>query len=262
MRLITFMLFLGLTNRVFAGEPGPIRLRVSPSQAVEDGESFRLTIDLENGGAESLYVFRSTVIGETALNVLAAKGTCEYRAEPHYIGLPETDRRFYYVPLLPGRRIQEDFCLNDPEDPDTIQLPLAGPGVYRLWVTYRSREHWVVGPLWPVWVGDAASNEIRLEVLPAVPSSIERWRQRLRKGEDSAISYFRHVGDPVAAETLIRMIEADPVRVGLTEAIVRQERPKDAAVLRALTNRPELSEARRQFLRDAAMKLEAPSACR
>jgi hypothetical protein len=83
----------------------------------------------------------------------------------------------------------------------------------------------------------------------------------LGKGEDSAISYFRHVGDPVAAETLIRMIEADPVRVGLTEAIVRQRRPKDAAVLRALTNRPELSEARRQFLRDAAMKLETPSAC-
>lgn len=261
MRLMTLILFLGPASGVVAGEPSQITLRVAPSQSVEDGERFRVTVDLENGGHESLYVFRSTVVGEAELNVLAANGPCEYRAVPYYVDLPETERRFYYVPLLPGRRIQEDLRFNDPQDADTIQLPLAGPGTYRLWVTYRSREPWVVGPLWPVWRGDAVSNEIRLEVLPAIASSIERWRQRLAEGRDSAVSYFRHIADPVAADTLIRMIEADPVRRGLTEAVVRQKRPRDAAVLRALADRPGLSEARQQFLRDAAMKLEAPSAC-
>ena len=240
-----------------------LTIRIPGGKTVEPGRGTKLVVEFRNLTPSPLYVMRSTVVGASELNLQATHGDCSYEPVPFYADLPETMNRYYYVPLLGAdRALMEELVLNDPEEPGSVQLPLGRPGRYRLKAHFRSNEHWVMGVFWPIWGGETSSAEIEFELTTASPNSISKWRSRLLDDSPEAVTYFRHVADPAAADTLIGILEKDPVRYGLVPAILKQGRQADAERLMRAAERDGISDARRQLFRGAAETLTKTDACR
>jgi hypothetical protein len=237
-------------------------------RSVEAGTPIRLRILYSNSGKNPLFVRRRTDIGKGEIEITATDDACSAAVPMRHVDYVEGTDRFFYVPLWPGRALEESVFLNDPDAADFLELPLIRPGRYSLRVRYAPDSPLEVGVLWPVWSGEAQSNAASLEISPARPAAIAQWRARLRSCLDercepgfAAGRYFRLVRDNEAADILLRLLDRYPGDYSLVEALSAQGRAQDARTIRQLERRPEYGPLMHTRLDELARRLEQPGGC-
>jgi hypothetical protein len=244
----------------------------SERPVIRAGEAWPLEVRLSSREGSGFYVERPPSFGPGGLSVDARKGKCGFYMERALLDIFAPETRFNVFPLTRDRDVVESLSwLNAPEA-YLPMLPVDGPGRYHVRATFSSEGAAAVGVLWPVWRGTAASNEIELEIEPARPESIEKWRNHLQRcvsaaegcaEELSAVRYFQHVRDDAAAELLVRWLQKDPVlNSPAISAIAFQRRAKDVAVLEKLYSNKHFGSGKPQsILEKTIAALKNPTAC-
>lgn len=228
-----------------------IELR-SPSAEVELGESIVLRLAFVNSGEEAFYVERPKDLGPQHLSIRVQRGACVRESPPLHYDAEVESLRLMFVPLLHGDRLEGDLAaFNAPG-----LLNLTDPGEYSVRATFVSEGLRHLGLLWPVWRGRVDSGDLRLIVKPPEESTLEAWRDRLRRClaqvpcEDwKAVAYFRLVRDRQAREVLERLFDRDyEVNPMIAEALAHQLEPSESEVIRRIAERSRYVELRDTYL--------------
>lgn len=115
------------------------------------------------------------------------------------------------------------------------------PGEYEVVLEYRSdRDNGSDGE--PVWVGTTASNKQIMIISDVSAEEVVHWRSLIAacvRSRDcdtaEAANFYRAVRDPLAADSLIALLEQSPLSIWLLDAIVHQDRSSDAERVRRLS---------------------------
>jgi hypothetical protein len=213
---------------------------------VRIGDALKLGVGLRNSAAAPFFVDRSGGYGESALNIVARKGGCEYQVTPLSFDRPLEEIKYFYVPLLPGDELR--FTLDYLNVPGAgLVLPLPHPGEYEVAATLRS-ETSSDAPVAPIWQGFSESPGVAIHFEPARGGTIDRWIAKLERCvAQSAECPLAEIADfflmvriegsarRAAVRLLRELIRSGEVEgLMLVPALTTQGGPADVAFLKSL----------------------------
>lgn len=168
----------------------------------------------------------------------------------------EREDSYDYVPLLVGASYEwlVPAPLNDVSAVPETALVLE-PGSYVVRVVYNSAPESGQTAKHPIWLGTIRSNPVTITVVSSSAEELTAWRGRVQaclKQDDcdttKASNFYRVVRDPQVAETLITLLEQNPLGVWLIDAVVNQGRTGDAARLRRIAQRIDDPDVKKIYL--------------
>lgn len=245
--------------------PHRLRLELQVDQAeVHVGEPLSLRVRFVNDDAEPFFLYRDTDIGVSgAVQIMAKRDGCQYEATPTHFEVAESDWRFFYVPLWPGRGLDETVRLNDHSVP-FVDLPLREPGRYS--VEARFTLGTKSSAQRPLWEGDARSAPVLIDVKAPLSEVVAARRSGLQRciaakcdELDDYVNYFRLVRDQGAAGILVDLLRDQPTPL-VAQAVGAQGRKEDATALRAFAAL--MTGYSRDYYMRLASSLEEPTGCK
>lgn len=237
------------------------------SEKLKVGQSLSLFLTFKNISSDPIYLeYSGATFGSKALNIIAQKDGKRYAIEPAHFDRLVEDLRFDFKSLMPNESFKTDVAEINGTASGVLRLPLVEPGLYNLWIEYRSDGQTIEGTIWPIWRGCIRSNSLHIRIDPPPNPELDHWRSQLNQCLQSkdcedvqAIQYFQQVRDPQAADVLVKLIRKHPTGflvLEIANAIRNQGRKEDSAVLLSIASNPTLDENTKKFLGQLSQELQ------
>jgi hypothetical protein len=234
------------------------------------GDSLMLRVGFNNEGTSSFYVELPAGFGPDDLNIFASRDQCIYEITPIHYDRNIDDVRFDLVPLSSGDTFERTLTpINDVASGSYPMLRIPGPGQYRVWATYLSKDRLNNGNISPFWQGTVESPKISIIFERPPQKKVEDALNSLSKcisGRScaEAVQYFRLVRSPQAAELLSKLLLKDPFDAESTQiadALAFQGRKADSVIFEELSLRTNGIESIRSYYATLSQKLRATDPC-